>query len=598
MASFRGNGSGHALPSRKRLRLLMFLVTAAVLTGLVVAAYAADLLKDSELDTVDARFSIRGETKPPDDLVVVAVDDVTFGDLKERWPFPRSLHARVVDNLRRDGARVIAYDVQFTEPTEPAEDEALVGAVERAGNVVLATTEVDERGETGIFGGGGILQEIGARPGSTNFLTDAGAVVRRMPYEVERLKNFAVAAVERARRRSIGRDDFGGGSAWIDYHGGPGTFETVSFSRVVRNQFARGSFRDKIVVVGASAPSLLDVHPTSTSGEEAMAGPEIHANAISTILRDFPLDEAPGVLNVVLIVLMGFLPPLVGLRFGPLFAALAGVAALILFPLAVQAAFGNGLIVAFLYPMAAAALGTVGALGMGLVVDAFERERVRDLFSRFVPEAVVDDVLARVDDDLRLGGTRRTVTVVFSDIRGFTTFSETRSAEEVIEVLNRYLTVMSNVILDHGGTLVSYMGDGIMAVFGAPIDQVDHADRAVAAAREMTGPALESFNEWARENGVADGFRIGVGIMSGDVMAGNVGSERRLEYTTIGDTVNTASRLEGMTKGTPHMIYVAESTRAMLTREAGDLIEVDELPVRGRKAPVKVWSVDGAGPAA
>jgi adenylate cyclase len=293
-------------------------------------------------------------------------------------------------------------------------------------------------------------------------------------------------------------------------------------------------------------------------------------------------------------VFMGFLSPLVGLRFGPVFAALAGVAAAVVFTLAAQAAFGNGLIVSFLYPMAALALGVVGSLGQGLVVDAFERERMRDLFSRFVPEAVVDEVLARVDEDLRLGGTKRTVTVLFSDIRGFTTFSEGRPPDQVIEILNRYLTIMSDVILDHGGTLVSYMGDGIMAVFGAPMDQPDHADLAVAAAREMTGPALERFNEWARENGVEDGFRIGVGMMSGPVMAGNVGSERRLEYTTIGDTVNTASRLEGMTKGTPHMIYLADSTRAMLTRER-NLIAVDELPVRGRKEPVKVWSVDGAG---
>jgi adenylate cyclase len=224
------------------------------------------------------------------------------------------------------------------------------------------------------------------------------------------------------------------------------------------------------------------------------------------------------------------------------------------------------------------------------VVHGFERERVRDLFSRFVPEAVVDDVLARVDDELRLGGERRVVTVLFSDIRGFTRYSEERAPEEVIEVLNRYLTVMSNVILDHGGTLIAYMGDGIMAVFGAPTEQVDHSDRALAAAEQMAGPALEEVNAWIRARGGQD-FKIGIGLNSGPVMAGNVGSERRMEYTTIGDTTNTAARLETMTKGTGHTIFLADSVRQMLTRQRADLLRVAEMQVRGKEEPVVVWSV-------
>jgi adenylate cyclase len=219
---------------------------------------------------------------------------------------------------------------------------------------------------------------------------------------------------------------------------------------------------------------------------------------------------------------------------------------------------------------------------------------VRDLFSRFVPEQVVDEVLKDVDEDLRLGGERAVVTVLFSDIRGFTTFSETKPPEVVIDVLNRYLTTMTDVILSHGGTIVCFMGDGIMAVFGAPIEHPDHADRALAAARDMTGDALDDFNQWMREEGYGDGFRMGVGLNSGAVMAGNVGSERRLEYTVIGDTTNTASRLEGMTKGTPHMIFMSEATRSMLTREQPDLVNAGDLVVRGRQLHVTVWSVDGS----
>jgi adenylate cyclase len=187
---------------------------------------------------------------------------------------------------------------------------------------------------------------------------------------------------------------------------------------------------------------------------------------------------------------------------------------------------------------------------------------------------------------------------MFSDLRGFTSFAETMPVDQVIEILNRYLTEMSDAILNHGGTLVAYMGDGIMAVFGAPVEQPDHADRALAAAREMIGPRLDRFNEYLRGQGLGEGFRMGVGLNSGQVMSGNVGSERRLEYTAIGDTTNTAARLEGMTKGTPHMLFAAESTVELMKERPGDLTFVDEFEVRGRQAKIRLWSLtDGAEPA-
>ena len=173
-------------------------------------------------------------------------------------------------------------------------------------------------------------------------------------------------------------------------------------------------------------------------------------------------------------------------------------------------------------------------------------------------------------------------TVLFSDLRGFTSFAEARDPEQVIEVLNRYLTAMSDAILDHGGTLVAYMGDGIMAVFGAPVASTDHADRALDAARAML-QRLEEFNAWIRERGHGDGFKMGIGLHSGPVMSGNVGSARRLEYAAIGDTTNTAARLEGMTKGTPYQLFVGEPTRDRLRHAPDELEFVSELEVRGRE---------------
>ena len=568
----------------------MFAGTALVLTGFVLAAYAAGVLDDSELDTVDARFSIRGDLAPPEDIVIVGIDDPSIRELAERWPFPRTLHAEAVKQLRLDGARVIGYDVQFTEPSEnPADDQELADAIAQAGNVVLATTIVDDRGRTNVFGGDDVLRTLQTRAAHAGYATDPGRVVRRMAHDLEKLDTLAVAIAERAQNREIPESEFPDDQPWIDYHG-KANVKTIPFYRVVRGDFPKGTFDNKIVIVGATAPTLQDVHPTSVSGEDYMFGVEVLANSVSTLLRDFPLREAPAWTTVALILLFGAVGPLIAIRFGPARAALIGVALALLYAVFVQLTFNSGVIVGFLYPEVSLALGVVGALAVAVVVNAFERQRVRDLFSRFVPEPVVDEVLRNVDDDLRLGGQRELVTVLFSDIRGFTTFSEKREPEDVIEVLNHYLTTMTDVILDHGGTLVAFMGDGIMAVFGAPIEMDDHADRAYAAAREMAGPALDDFNQWLSSTGRDESFRIGIGLNSGVVMAGNVGSEKRLEYTAIGDTTNTASRIESLTKGTPHMIMLSESTRMMMLREPTELQRIDAMSVKGRREEVVIWA--------
>jgi len=545
---------------------------------------------------VDTRLEIRGERTPPRDLIVVEIDDVTFQELDRRWPFPRRVHGQAVERIAADEPKVIAYDVQFTEFTSDEDEFALISAIDGAadGSVVLATTEVNPRGETKILGGDAILDAIAARPGNGVLIPDPGGVERRVPHTVDKLKTLAVAAAETASGRPVPRNDFDvrDDTAWIDYHGPPGTIRSVSFSRVVQGRTPPGMFKDKLVVIGPSAPSLQDVHPTSTTGDdELMAGAEIQASALDTVRRGLPLQSAPRWLDIALIVLLGMVAPVGSLRLSPLRAIAIALGLAVAFLVAAQLAFNGGTILAVIYPLGALVLATVGALAVHYVTTAFERERVRDLFARFVPENVVDEVLARADEGLRIGGVQRDGTVMFTDLRGFTSFAETLPPDRVIQLLNQYLSGMSDAILNHGGTLVAYMGDGIMGVFGAPIEQDDHADRALAAAREMLSERLPAFNEWIRSEELGDGFRMGIGLNSGNVMSGNVGSERRLEYTAIGDTTNTASRIEGMTKGTPHQLFLADSTRSRLREPAPDLIFVDEFEVRGRQAKVKLWSL-------
>lgn len=569
-----------------RRRGALFVGSWLAVLAVTFSLVAVGALDPAERTVDDAHFSVRGPRPAPRSVVTVGIDAHTLQELNQRFPFPRALHARLIDALHRAGAGVIAYDVQFSEPTDAADDNALVEAIARARNVVLATTETDPQGNPNVLGGGDILAKIGARAGNANLTVDPGAVIRRLPYSVDGLEQFALVAAERYRGRRIDPATLSS-SPWIDYAGPPGTVTSVSFSDVLHGRVPASVLAGRVVVVGATAPSLQDQHATSTGS--LMPGPELNANAIDTALRGFPLRSAPDGTGPLVVILLSLLALVVSLRRGAMWGVLAALAGGVGYTVITQIAFQAGVVLPLAAPLLALILTAIVSLGLWYVAVSYERERVRDLFARFVPERVVDEALARADG-LRLGGELIEGTILFSDVRGFTTYSESRPAGQVIEVLNRYLTTMSDEILDHGGTLTAYMGDGIMALFGGPLDQLDHADRALMAAQAML-ERLDEFNAWVRENGLSEGFRIGIGLNTGTVMAGNVGSERRLEYTAIGDAVNTAARIEGLTKGTPHQLFMSDTTRGALRDMEVELDEIGDLPVRGRQGTVKVWAL-------
>ena len=432
------------------LRTRFFLLVAL---GSIVTATAAYVLHFRFLDnlerqTIDLRFSLRGDEAPPADIVIVKVDDVTFQEMpKYRWPYPRTLHAKLLDQIRKGKPAALAVDLQFSEFGTAREDNALGFALQRnRGRTVLATTEVNERGEPNVIFGPEALKQLGARAGNSNFNVDKDGGQRRFPYEIDGLKSFAVVATEVASGKRIERSDMGASNQWIDYAGSPGTVTSYSYSRVLNGQVSPSVFKDKVVVIGATAPTLHDLHTTPTG--TLMPGPEVHANAIETALRGFPLRSLPNVWNIVLIVALGALVPLVSLRAGPLVAVAVGIVGYGLFSLGTQLAFEQGgKVSSYVYPTAALAMATVGSVGAHYTLAAFERERVRDVFSRFVPEQVVDQVLAQADADLRLHGKELVTTVMFSDLRGFTSSAEDMPAENVITVLNYYLQEMSEAIL-------------------------------------------------------------------------------------------------------------------------------------------------------
>jgi adenylate cyclase len=554
----------------------------AVLAAL--GARAADVVQPVELDTVDARFAIRGDHAPRPGIVVVALDGRTLSELGLRPPLPRSVHAHVIDRLRAAGAKLIAYDIQFIGPTKPAaEDRALVAAIRRA-RPLLATHDV--QGPPLVVPAG--VRVPGATLGSVGLLADPDGNIRRMPYTGVQHRSFELEASERLLGHAV---DPGRFPAWIDYAGPPRTYPTYSLVDVLRGRVPASAFAGKLVVVGSSDPIEKDVFPTPVSAVQ-MPGAEIHANGIATILDGFPLRSVPAGLDTLLIVLLGLAPPLLSLRLGALKVLALAVALLLGYLVAAQLAFDGGRIVLVTYPLLALLLSTAGSSSAEFLTTTQERQRLRRNFARFVPAAVVDDVMSRTDDDLRLGGTTIESTVLFCDLRGFTRWAEPQPAATVIDTLNRYLTEMSDALLAHGGTVVSYMGDGIMAVFGAPIEQTDHADRALAAAREMLTVRLPRFNA-SLPAGAA--FRMGIGLNSGPVSSGNVGSEQRLEYAAVGDTTNVAARLEAASKETPHQLLFADATRQRLSGDPGDLIDLGEIAIRGRQATIRVWALQGDG---
>lgn len=555
------------------VRMLRVLGVGAVAAAVGIAAWHAGPVESLENDLVDARFGVRGD-RSADDVVIVAIDRRTLRALDRQWPYPRSLHARVIRALRDAGAETIAYDVGFIAPSRPREDDALIAAAAHD-DVVMATTLV-EGGQAQVLRGDE-LEAGGARLGVPDFPVDEDGAIRTIQGRLDGAPQFAVLAAG---------GDPDDPERPIDFAGPAGTVADISFERVLGGRFDPAQVRGKVVVVGATASELQDDHPVLHG--QTMSGPEINANAIQTILDGYPLRDASTFLGVLLILAAAFAAPLASLsaRLGPpLIAGAAGVAAILV---GAQVAFAAGLVVPVAAPLLALALGTVGAVALTYAVEVRTRRRTRVAFERFVPAAIVDEVMARDE----MTPKRVEATVMFCDLRGFTALGERLEAEQVIAALNRYLDLVSTAVFDHGGTVVSYQGDGVLCVFGAPLEQPDHARRALDAARQVLDDALPTFNRWLADAGLCEQpLRIGVGLNTGPVMAGSVGSSKRIEYAAVGDATNVAARLQGLSRGSPHRLFLSASTHAALGDAAADgLVDLGDVKLEGRREPVRVWA--------
>jgi CHASE2 domain-containing sensor protein len=358
---------------RRRSRAVAVLMAGIFAAGAAGAADLGRLLPGLEQESLLQRFE-RRDPKPAPNMLVVAIDDKTFADLQQQWPFPRRRHAQAIDRLRRDGARVIVYDVQFTEQTTARDDNALIDAIDRAHDVVLATAETDEHGRTNVLGGAEALKSIGAQAAASNLPEGRGGVLQRVEYEHGGLATLAVVTA-RLLGGAPARSSFGDHGAWIDFHGPPGTIDTVSFSDLLAGRVDPARVRGRVVVVGAASPTLQDVHPTPTS-DRLMSGPEIEANAIDSVIRGNPLHGTPTWAGLLLVLALGFLPALVSLRMRALVAAAVTPAIAFAFLYIAQRAFEDGRILPVATPLFALVLGTVSTISAGYVTERRQRDRV------------------------------------------------------------------------------------------------------------------------------------------------------------------------------------------------------------------------------
>jgi adenylate cyclase len=601
---------------RRRGRLLQMWAVGLVVAVLVSGASALGHLEGWQSWALDQLQQLQGRQYPPD-VVVVAIDDAAFEGFGGRTPIPRDYLARVIRGIARSGAVVIGVDIRFDTPTTHEADAALaaaihefadgglsrvvllgplaanaspLGAAALGSSVVLAAANVPQdsdhvirRVEPVTLGPDGLLMPslglaVTARLGGLDGRALTEALASGAPLALPRVSGRTLEP--RGTPPVVAR----GGLSWpINYVGPAGSFWSLPSDSVAalaepgNEPAADNPLRGSIVLLGGTFEAGRDAHKTPHG---LMPGVEVHANVAHMLTtRRFIRPTAwlgSFLINAGVVLVTGVV--LTTLR--PLLGTLVCVGGSLL--LGVPAAFWafdrGGYWIDFVLPVAAASL-------MGLGSDALERRRFRDSFARYLSRDVMARVLA---DAPSLRGEHRRVSILFSDLRGFTTLSEHMEPERIAAHLNEYFEAMTAAIFAHRGMINDFVGDAVMAVFGAPVDDADHAWNALQSALGMVR-ALETLNQrWAGAG--LPSLRMGIGIHTGDVFAGNVGGRDRIKYTVIGDPVNVASRVEGLNKELGTTVLITAETLAVV----GDRLTVRDcgpVAVKGRVEKVRVYEV-------
>jgi adenylate cyclase len=562
--------------------------------------------------TLDSKLqdSFLRRSSPVDtEIVLVAIDDQSLEDLG-RFPWPRYVHAELLRILSQGQPAAIGIDLIFSEAADdPEEDLALVEAVRGAGNVVLPVYANLE----GFSDRRGAIKtdslmipfpdfDEGFITGHINTFPDPDGIIRKtalyLDYQGQTVPSFAWRVYEQyCRSKGLSASDLDKlpmdpiKRLEINYVGIPGDFEHVSYSQVISGEVPPEFFRGRIVLVGSYTVGIGDFYFTPLAPEVPMYGMEIHANIVQNLLRGSYLQRAPFSASLLAIVIFGAAAAFGFNRLSPLKGVLLLAVMAAGYLAVARMMYNKGYLLSLLYPLLLLALGYLTALAANYISELLERRRITGVFSRYVAPQVVDKLLEGGEKALQLGGSRREITVLFVDIRGFTPLSEAAAPEEVVEILNEYLTLVAQSIFQYGGTLDKFIGDAAMAIFNAPLDLEDHCLKAVQAAWAMKEGASPLQQRLEEKYGRT--VQFGIGVNTGPAVIGNIGASFRMDYTAIGDTVNTSARLESNAK--PGQILISQAVYEKV-RERVTATSLGEIKVKGKAQGVNVFQVDGVHP--
>ena len=635
------DGASHS-PLAK-LKAAALLTLAALLLTLGLEGFGA--ITPFRLQTLDLLFRHVPLAKASPQVVVVTVDQADLDFFKNQgvvWPWPRQLYAHLIDYCKQAGARAVIFDILYTEASSygPEDDNHLAQAAAAAGNVTFPFfLSREEKGanpaaavllqKAGLTIAGppprdpvayrSVVTPIGPllagaqALGNVESVPDSDGIYRRvplvLPFKDRWLPTLGFAAFHRFGNQDPLKLEAGGlllgeqripldakGNLLLKWRGPSRSHKRFSAANVIASEsrvrhnlppiYPPEAFAGKWVFVGLTAPGLLDLKASPMGG--VYPGVEVHATLLDNLLQGDFLRTMPGwvlwawalVLAAALTAAVLFSPSLVVTLVALFILTLVHLSLAVLF-------FWSGRWADPVLPGIALALSFGLATAYSYATEGRQKLYLRRMFGQYMSDTVISHLLAH-PEKLKLGGERRRVTLFFSDLAGFTTISERLDAETVVALLNDYLSAMTEIILAEEGTVDKFEGDAIMALWGAPLDQEDQALRACRAAL-LQRAALEGLNQ--RFAGMKlPPLKMRIGLNTGDAIVGNLGSAKRFDYTVIGDTVNLASRLEGLNKFYKTAIMASEATAAACG-EAVAFRELDLVAVKGKEKPVRVFEV-------
>ncbi len=623
----------------------LIIVIGVVLLSLVLSR--VNIALDLENDLLDYRFTMRGPQDISESpIVVLAIDDQSDESTPHRWPWPREYFAHVIENLNEAGVKAIGIDVIFEQPdiNGPESDDRFAEVLNKYNNVVISGKIEAPRGRVDIITLVEPYEKFQTAWGLVSFDLDPDGFYRRylvgQTYNDRVYSSLAAEIYKVYTNLDPGTEvenfpsyfllgdkkipKYNSYSSLINYAGPSKTFPHYSFDSVLDDvdfdlidEFDLDSFddpgdleleippgllhsgvlKDKIVLIGYTMQELHDEFPTpfletrDTEGRLVQAltnGVEIHANALNMILSERYLSPVPYMWQLIIIVLLSIVVYLIARYLTTFWGTIVTIVVALLYFGTSFWIFGKWSVILEINPALFVILFSfVGHNLYHYVLTQHERKMIQGAFSHYVPEKVVNQILQN-PDSLKLGGEERVVSVMFSDVAGFTSISEKLSPAELVHLLNEYLTEMTEIVLAHDGIIDKYEGDAIMAEFGVPVHYENHAFLACTAALLMQKKLRYLRKKWEKENKPPLTARIG--INTGEVIVGNMGSRNVFDYTVMGDHVNLGSRLEGANKFYGTHIMISEFTYAHV-KDDFYARELDLIRVKGKEQPIKVYEL-------